>query len=134
AWGGAGFSNRSSARPRLAVCGNDVYPPITAGLGARSLDDGYNVTADIFIGVDHLLEARRVAHHQIIDQQNSKRLITDKVSGAPYRVAEAERPLLPGIRDLPGGRQPRPHFGQPVGLAAFPPGCLQLETRIQISL
>ena len=50
----------------------------------------------MFRGLDHLLQAARRVQHQLVRQHHRERLVADDVAGAPYRVAEAERRLLPG--------------------------------------
>src|SRR6266850_135055 len=46
-------------------------------------------------GLDHLLEAARGIQHQLVRQYHREWLVADDVAGAPYRMAEAERRLLP---------------------------------------
>src|SRR5206468_1265597 len=57
---------------------------------------------------------------------------SNKVAGAPYRMAKAERSLLSGIRDLTGGREPSSDFGEQLSFASLSQRGLELETDIEI--
>ena len=58
------------------------------------------VAADLHVGVDHLLQARRLSHDQIVGQKNRDRLVADQATRAPHGVAQAKRLLLANIGDL----------------------------------
>ena len=97
---GSGFSTTPLARASLPVVLDDVEHAVAARLLARHLDDRDDIAAGLVIGVDHLLEAGRVADHQIVDQHHRERLVADQMARAPHRMAETERALLPRIGDL----------------------------------
>ena len=58
------------------------------------------------VGLDHLLQAGRLAHHQIVDKDHREGFVTDEIAGTPDGVAKTERALLPRIGKIT-------RFGQP---------------------
>jgi len=57
--------------------------------------DQVGFIAELAGSLDHLLEAARGIQHQLVRQYHREWLVADDVAGAPYRMAEAERRLLP---------------------------------------
>src|SRR5882724_2008666 len=57
--------------------------------------DQIGFIAELARSLDHLLEAARRIQHQLVRQYHREWLVADDVAGAPYRMAEAERRLLP---------------------------------------
>src|SRR5665213_2030735 len=58
-------------------------------------DCDHIATATLVINFHHLGETARMAIDNHVWQQNRKRLMANKVSGAPNRMAETQRFLLP---------------------------------------
>ena len=58
--------------------------------------DQVGFIAQLVGGLDHLSKAARRVQHQLVRQHHRERLVADDVAGAPHRMAEAERRLLPG--------------------------------------
>ena len=59
--------------------------------------------AELVGGLDHLRQTARRVQHQFVRQHHRERLVADDVAGAPHRVAEPERRLLPGKARGAGG-------------------------------
>ena len=73
---------------------------------ARHVDNRDDIAADLVVGLHHLGETRCVAHHQIVGEQNGKRLVANEGACAPNRMAEPEWRLLAGVGDLARLGQP----------------------------
>ena len=86
------------------------------------------------VGVDHLLQAGRLADHQIIDQQHRERLVADQMAGAPHGVAEPERALLAGKGDVARSRQPGVQLVEHLAAAALAQCRFELEGDVEMVL
>ena len=60
----------------------------------RHLGHRDDVAAGLLIGLCELRDAGGVGQNQVVRQQDGERIVTDEGTGAPDRVAEAERVLL----------------------------------------
>ena len=63
--------------------------------------DGDDVAAVLVVGCDHLLHGAAAEH---VGQDHGEGLVADELTGAPDRMAQAERLLLAGEARLPGLR------------------------------
>ena len=84
------------------------------------------------VHIGQLLQAGRVAQHQIVGQQDGERVVADEGAGAPDGMAEAERHLL-----ADGGDRARRHrLGaqqfQRLALVALGQGGFQLEGDVEM--
>jgi hypothetical protein len=131
---GSGFSTTPLARTRAPLSSMTSNAPLAARLLALHLDDRDDVAAGLGIGVDHLLQAGRLADHQIVDQQHRERLVADHVPSAPHGMAKPERQLLPGIGELSGGGQPLLQLVEQFALAAVAQRRLELEGQVEMVL
>ena len=69
---------------------------------------------------------------QHVGQEQRERLVADDLAGAPDRVAEAERRLLPGEARLAGRRLGVRESLQLLCLAALPERALELELQVEM--
>ena len=103
---------------------------------AGHLLDRYDIAAMLFVGRDALGQAAspRPRHRHHVGQQNRERLVTDDVSGAPYRMAKAERHLLAGETRRAGCWEILPQGGKLLELAALLQRLLKLIGDVEMIL
>ena len=56
-----------------------------------------NIATGLFKGLYHLFEARLFSRYHVIWQNHGEGLVCDQSQGAPHRMAQSERLMLPHI-------------------------------------
>jgi hypothetical protein len=95
---GAGFSTIPFTR-RTGPGQVDVEDPVGRGLRRRDFHRRHHASADLGIGLDHLLEAGLGGRDHVVGQDHREGLVADEALRAPDRVPEAKRLVLADVGD-----------------------------------
>ena len=87
----------STTRSLTAVPGDDA---VAAGLFGRHLLHREDRGVPLVELIDHLLEHRWRADHQVVGQQHREGVVADQPLGAQHRVAQAQRLRLAHVDAL----------------------------------
>ena len=134
----AGFSTSLEIEPQPAVVervvGRDrIDDPVAAGFLGRDLHQGDDRGVGLVIGVDQLADARPIADHDIVGQDDRERLVADQVLGHQDGVTETELLLLADVGDL-GEIADRADLPQHLDVALLLEQVLELVGEVEVVL
>ena len=109
--------------------GNDA---VAARLLGRHLLHGDDRGAPLVVLLDHLLEHRRLADHQVVGQQHREGLVADQALPAQHRVAQAQRLRLAHVDALHVVGLDAAHDVEQFLLTRLFEGYLEFESHVKV--
>ncbi len=129
---GCWFFNQTFDLDLVAFGVADIKNAVAVGLLTWDFGDRDHVAAGAVIDISELLQAGGLAEHEVVRQQDGKRVLADEGAGAPDGMAEAERDLLAHGGDGAGGHGFLAQYVQCFALAAFGQGGFKFEGDIEM--